>query len=153
MNVRSIEIVYEAGNIEQKKPRTLPPKLRRKKLVDSTITSISKVGISSATLTAITKEAGLSLGLVNYRFKTKEILLAETLRFLAEDHRSIWMAKVEQPDLNPREKLLAIVDAQFDPRVYNRKKLAMWFAFFGEAEQRKSYRTTSSYRSRLTLPF
>lgn len=129
---------------QNKKPRTLPPELRRKQLIDATITSISKVGISGTTLTAVTKEAGLSLGLVNFHFKTKEVLLTETLRFLAEEHRSIWTAKVKQPNLSPREKLLAIVDAQFDSRVCSRKKLAVWFAFFGEAEQRKSYRATSS---------
>ena len=133
-----------APNMSLKKPRTLPPEQRRHQLIEATITSISKAGISGTTLTAVTKEAGLSLGLVNFHFKTKDILLAETLSFLAEEHRAISKAKLARPGLDAREKLMAIVNAQFDPRVCSRKKLAVWFAFFGEAAQRKSYRATSS---------
>ncbi|WP_245815177.1 TetR family transcriptional regulator C-terminal domain-containing protein [Shimia gijangensis] len=113
-------------------------------LIEATITSISKHGISGTTLTSVTKEAGLSLGLVNFHFKSKEVLLTETLRFLAEEHRTLWMSKLSKSNLSPRDKLFAIVDAQFDPSVCSRKKLAVWFAFFGETAQRKSYRTTSS---------
>lgn len=133
-----------SGILKEKKPRTLPQKLRKQQLIDATITCISKSGITGTTLTAVTKEAGLSLGLVNFHFKSKEGLLAETLRFLAEEHRGLWAAQLARADLSARDKLVAIVDAQFDKRICSRKKLAVWFAFFGEAKQRKSYRATSS---------
>lgn len=127
-----------------KKPRTAPPETRRRQLIDATVTSISKHGISGATLTAVTKEAGLSLGLVNFHFKSKDALLAETLKFLAEEHRALWMSALTRPDLGPADKLRALIDAQFHPRICNRKKLSVWFAFFGEATQRKSYRAITS---------
>lgn len=127
-----------------KKPRTLPPEKRKKQLIDATITSISKKGISGTTLTAVTKEAGLSLGLVNFHFKSKDALLTATLRVLAEEHRDLWMSQLERTDLGAREKLHVIVDAQFDRKVCSRKKLAVWFAFFGETTHRKSYRADFS---------
>lgn len=128
-----------------KKQRTAPPEVRRKQLINATITCIGKLGITGTTLTAVTKEAGLSLGLVNFHFKSKDALLTATLNALAEEHRDIWMKAAERDDLNASDKLAAIVHAQFDPRVCSRKKLAVWFAFFGDAAHRKSYRLNSSH--------
>lgn len=127
-----------------KKPRTASPETRRRQLIDATVSTISKHGISGTTLTAVTKEAGLSLGLVNFHFKSKDALLSETLKFLAEEHRALWMAALARRDLGPADKLRALVDAQFHPRICNRKKLSVWFAFFGEATHRKSYRALVS---------
>lgn len=130
---------------EKKPSRTAPPEVRRKQLIDATITCISKYGISGTTLTAVTKEAGLSLGLVNFHFKSKDALLTETLNALAQEHRDLWLRAVARDDLTASDKLRAIVDAQFDPRICSRKKLSVWFAFFGETAHRKSYRHTSAH--------
>jgi AcrR family transcriptional regulator len=130
---------------ETKKTRTAPPEVRRRQLIDATITCISKTGIPGTTLTAVTREAGLSLGIVNFHFKNKDTLLAETLRSLAEEHRELWMKALDRTDLSATAKLRAIVEAQFHPRICSRKKLTVWFAFFGEAAHRKSYRATSSH--------
>jgi TetR/AcrR family transcriptional regulator, transcriptional repressor of bet genes len=129
----------------RKTQRTEPPEVRRNQLIDATITCISKRGISNTTLNDITKEAGLSLGLVNFHFKSKEVLFAETLQSLAEEHRALWMKELERSDLSAADKLRAIVDAQFHRRICSRRKLAVWFAFFGDAAHRKSYRTGSSH--------
>ncbi|MDX1780638.1 MAG: TetR family transcriptional regulator C-terminal domain-containing protein [Thalassovita sp.] len=119
--------------------------MRRAQLIDATITCISKHGISGTTLTGVTKEAGLSLGLVNFHFKSKDALLTETLNTLAAEHRELWMRAVKRDDLDATAKLSAIVDAQFHPRVCSRKKLSVWFAFYGEAEHRQAYRASSSH--------
>lgn len=124
--------------------RTAPPETRRRQLIEATIACIGKHGISGTTLAAVTREAGLSAGLVNFHFKSKDALLTQTLSFLAEEHRALWVGKLGQADLGPADKLRAIVDAQFHPSICNRRKLAVWFAFFGEARHRKAYRKTSS---------
>jgi len=95
-------------------------------------------------LTTVTTAAGLSIGIVNFHFKGKNALLKETLRFLAEEHRDLWMKQVTGSGRTAAEKIGAIVDAQFHPRVCNRKKLAVWYAFFGETEYRKSYRQVNA---------
>ena len=129
---------------DEKKPRTAPPEVRRKQLIDATITCIARNCISGTTLAAIAKEAGLSMGLVSFHFKSKDILLSETLKYLTEEHRELWMQDARCDNLSAARKLRSIVDAQFHPRICSRKKLAVWFAFFGEAAHRKSYRATSS---------
>lgn len=128
----------------QKKPRTAPSEVRRKQLIDATITCIAKAGISGTTLTAIAKEAGLSMGLANFHFKSKELLFSETLKYLADEHRDMWMQDVRCENLSSADKLRSITNAQFHPRICSRKKLSVWFAFFGEAAHRKSYRLITS---------
>ncbi len=131
-------------HLTENSPRTAPPEARRRQLIDATVTVISRHGIPGTTLTAVTREAGLSLGLVNFHFRNKDTLLAETLKFLAQEHRALWMRKTARTDLAPAEKLRAIIEAQFHPRICNRKKLAVWFAFFGDTTHRKSYRDISA---------
>lgn len=88
--------------------------------------------------------AGLSLGIVNFHFESKENLFEEVLRFLAEEHRDAWHKKTANASLESASQLMAIVDAHFMPSICNRKKLAVWFAFYGEAGYRRRYREIMS---------
>lgn len=128
-------------NNESFKPkRTSTPEERRRQLIEATITSISRNGITGTTLTTVTGIAGLSPGLVNFYFKTKDALLVETLAHLAAELRDRWLETARRNDLEPHRKLATIVEAHLDGSISNRRKLAVWFAFFGETKQRKSYR-------------
>ena len=129
-----------SDNLPKKQPRTAPPEARREQLIDATITAISTYGLSGTTLAKVTAEAGLSLGLVNFHFKSKEALLTATLTHLADEHRALWFTRSSQPDLSAADKLKLIVDAQFHAKICNRRKLSVWFAFFGESRPRKAYR-------------
>ena len=124
----------------KKKARFEAPEERRRQLIDATVTCIASHGISGTTLRKVSETAGLSLGLVNFHFANKDTLLHHTLLALAEEHRNLWKQKVMNTELTPVEKIYAIVEAQFHPKICSRKKLAVWFAFFGEAHHRKVYR-------------
>lgn len=139
--------------IKQKKSRTASPEVRKKQIIEATITSISKHGISGTTMASVARLAGLSAGLANFYFKSKDALLEETLRCLAMEHREQWSTRLQAPDLDAPAKIVAVIDAQFHTSICNRKKLAVWFAFFGEAAYRKSYRriTTSIDAERLEV--
>lgn len=126
------------------KSRTAPPEVRRKQLIDATINCIATLGISGTTLTAVTKEAGLSLGLVNFHFKSKDALLIATLEFLANEHRDIWKKSIEEESLSSANKLAAIVEAQFNPKISTTEKQAVWFAFCGDPNYRKTFKSISS---------
>jgi TetR/AcrR family transcriptional repressor of bet genes len=129
----------QAGNANT--PRTASKEVRRGQLIDATISSIAKHGISGTTMTTVTGMAGLSLGIVNFHFQSKQKLFEETLVFLASEHRDHWQKAYRDADLSPEAKLLAIVDAHFHPKICSRKKLAVWFAFYGEAGRRAVYRS------------
>ena len=124
--------------------RTAPKQERRLQLIQSTIDSIGLHGISGTTMKTVTGIAGLSMGIVNFHFKNKETLFQETLRFMGEEHRDRWRADMENAALRPADKLLAIVDAHFHPDICNRKKLTVWFGFYGEAANRAAYRKIMS---------
>lgn len=121
--------------------RTEPKEVRRTQLIDATITSIARHGIAGTTLSTVTEAAGLSLGIVNFHFVSKQKLLQETLLHLAREHHEHWKKAIDDARLSAADKLLAIVDAHFHPRICTRRKLAVWFAFYGEVGRRAVYRT------------
>lgn len=138
------DVTAKAAKTNQSVGRTASKEVRRRQLIEATIESISKYGISGTTMTTVTGFAGLSIGIVNFHFKNKQNLFEETLRFLAEEHRDQWRKSVKSAALTPEAKLLAIVDAEFHPNICSRKKLTVWFGFYGEAGYRASYRRIMS---------
>jgi TetR/AcrR family transcriptional repressor of bet genes len=76
---------------------------------------------------------------VNFHFDSKEKLLVETLRHLTDEYRNSWRKAIAKPK-TARDKLLALIRADFSPQVCNRKKIAVWYAFWGEAKSRPTYR-------------
>jgi len=138
------EVTAKAAKTNKQAGRTASKEVRRRQLIEATIESISKFGISGTTMTTVTGFAGLSMGIVNFHFKNKETLYEETLRYLANEHRAQWRKAMKAADPTPQDQLVAIADAQFHPSIYSRKKLAVWFAFYGEAAYRASYRKIMS---------
>jgi TetR/AcrR family transcriptional repressor of bet genes len=125
---------------QRKRRRTEPRDVRRTQLIDATITSIARHGIAGTTLSTVTEAAGLSIGIVNFHFVSKQKLLEETLLHLAREHHRHWRKAYDDAGLSAAGKLLAIVDAHFHPRICTRRKLAVWFAFYGEGGRRAVYR-------------
>ena len=119
--------------------RALSKERRRQQLIDATIKSISNKGLGGLTLADVANEAGLSQGIVNLHFKSKENLLSETLRFLVEDYDTQFMQTVERSSGRPAETLLALMEMDLKPAICDRKKLSVWFAFWGEAKAVPTY--------------
>jgi len=117
-----------------------PREVRRQQLMDATIQSIARYGLSGTTMTTVTGLANLSMGIVSFHFQNKDNLLVETLAHLAEEHRRVWRAAFARAGLSPERKLWAFVEAHFHPQVCTREKLSVWFAFFGDARYRQLYR-------------
>jgi TetR/AcrR family transcriptional repressor of bet genes len=82
--------------------------------------------------------------LANFHFRSKDTLLAETLKHLAQGHRDMWMRDLQRHDLAPADKLRSVITAQFHASICSRKELAVWIAFFGEVAHRKTYRAITS---------
>jgi TetR/AcrR family transcriptional repressor of bet genes len=114
--------------------------VRREQLIRAAIESIAKRGLSDTTMAHVTEGANLSLGTVNFHFTTKQRLFEETLKFLVDEHRSRWRCNIARSSANPQDQLQALVDADFHPSICSKKKLSVWFAFYGEARYRSAYR-------------
>ncbi|HMB77949.1 MAG TPA: TetR family transcriptional regulator C-terminal domain-containing protein [Kiloniellaceae bacterium] len=119
--------------------RTEARHVRRRQLIEATIASIAELGFSDTTLTAVTKRAGLSHGTINFHFKSKEILFAETLGFLAREHFDCWQKAIAKAPPEPSAQLAAMIDVDFKPNICSPPKLAVWFSFWGQVKYRPAY--------------
>lgn len=126
--------------------RTAPKEERQQQLIQATIRSVAKNGLSDTTMATVSKEAGLSQGIINLHFQSKDRLLVETLRFLSEQYRETWEKAISKAGDAPADKLSAMVAIDFKPPVCDRNKLAVWFAFWGESKSRPTYRKICATR-------
>lgn len=122
------------------KRRTAPKEVRRRQLIEATIDCIAERGISGTTMAAVTGRAGLSMGIVSLHFESKDNLLNATLTHLSQEVRSSWAGVIKDDTLQPAQKLRAVAMSSFDPNIFNPTKVAVWFAYFGEAKYRAFYR-------------
>lgn len=118
--------------------RVVSKEMRRAQLIKATIKCVAQKGLSGTTMADITKEAGLSLGIVNLHFQSKDKLLVETLRYMSDEYGdSVQKALATQG--GPAAKLTALLEMDFSAKVCQRNKLAVWFAFWGESKSRPIY--------------
>lgn len=120
-------------------PRKMPRDARRVQLIEATIETIARQGYSRTTLTEVARTAGLSHGLVNFHFETKEKLLVEVLLYLAEEYRANWTQAMAAAGPSAPEQLHAMLAADFTPALCTPSRLSAWCAFWGEAQGRPLY--------------
>ncbi len=120
-------------------PRKQPRDARRVQLIEATIVSLARNGYARTTLTEVARIAGLSHGLVNFHFATKENLLAETLRYLTDEYRRNWETAVACAGDDPALRLDALLRADFNPAIYTPERLSAWCSFWGETTSRPLY--------------
>jgi AcrR family transcriptional regulator len=100
---------------------------RRQELIQAGITCLGKGGMSAFTIDQICKQAGVSRGLINHHFKTKEDLLiciyADMTDHLVQESNSD----------EPRQQLAQIIETSFDEKSFNRSNLRAWLSIWGEA--------------------
>ena len=128
------------------KKRTAPKEERQQQLIQATIRSVAGNGMSDTTMATVSREAGLSQGIINLHFQSKDRLLVETLRFLSEQYRRAWEKAISRAGDSPADRLAAMVATDFKPPVCDRNKLAVWFAFWGESKSRPTYRKICALR-------
>jgi TetR/AcrR family transcriptional repressor of bet genes len=137
-----------AGRPAAPRRRTAPPAERREQLIQATIRCVANRGLASTTIATVAQEAGLSQGIINLHFQSKERLLTETLRYLADEYRSACRAAAVLAGDSSVAGLEAMVELDFRRGICERDKLAVWFAFWGERRFRPTYRRICAERDR-----
>ncbi len=120
--------------------RARQSEFRKRQLIAATIDCIDKLGLSQTTLAHIAKQAGVSQGNVVFHFQSKDALLEQALRFLSDEYMTCWKDALKSADPNPVVQLCELVKASFKPAICSRKKISVWFAFWGETRSRPKYR-------------
>ena len=137
-------------DIRSKRRQIRPKAERRQQLIDATIRCIAQHGLSAVTMQMVTSEAGLSVGIANLHFESKDNLLRETLRFVAEEYHSGQIEIMEGSEITDLgARLDALLDFQLGRGVTQRQKMSVWFAYYGEAGARPVYQKIVSTVDRL----
>lgn len=119
--------------------RTEAREKRRQQLIDSTMKCIARKGMSSTTLGDVAREAGLSQGIVNLHFKSKDNLLTETLRYLSDEYKVQFQRAIQRAGPKPEHQLHALMKLDLRPSILDRNKLAVWFGFWSEVKSQPTY--------------
>jgi len=120
-------------------PRKASRQIRRQQLIEATISVLAQKGQTGLKLQDVAEAAGLSYGLVNFHFETKEKLLIETLRFMAAEYRANWLEALAGAGESASRQLDALIKADFNDNVYTPSRLMAWCTFWGEAQSRPYY--------------
>ena len=129
-----------------KKGRKASKETRRQQLIEATIDSLAKRGYSETTMADVADGAGLSRGIVNFHFESKEKLLVATLQYMADEYSQHWRDALQKAGDDPARQLLTLVAADFDRSICTKRKLAAWCAFWGEAKSRPTYQSLCGAR-------
>lgn len=104
--------------------------VRRKELVQATMTAIHRAGLAEPTLASICKYAQLaSISMVNHYFKSKQDLLECTMRELSGDFLRE-MASRTKAVHTPSERVYAVIDANFAASQCTPEAVSSWLWFW-----------------------
>ena len=99
------------------------------KIIEASIEVIAKYGIAGTTISRVVELADVSRGLVNIHFKSKDILLKEALNYMFAEYNNTIDNAVKKAGSNPVDQIKAIITANLDPSILNKKNMGVWFAF------------------------
>lgn len=105
--------------------------LRRKQLIEATIQVVADVGLHATTISLISKEAGLSSGIISHYFGGKQGLIEATVRHLLAE------LKLVSPAQDPFQRLMQIVDVNFSNVQKARSATKTWLSFWAQSQHDK----------------
>jgi len=114
---------------------------RKAQLIAAALESIAKRGLLETTITHISKGAGMSRGIINFYFNSKEIMLRETLKTLIDEYEAEWGEAVAKAGEDGRAKLDALIAVHFGKTLCSARRLNVMSAFWGHAATQSAYRS------------
>ena len=122
---------------------------RRGFLIETTIDALADYGYVGTTLSRIAERAGVSAGLVAHYFGDKDGLLFAAFRSVASQLRQIVLDRLRGAH-TPRERIMALIDANLGPGEFDRRSGAVWLAFWGQVPHSPSLRRVQAvYQQRI----
>ncbi|WP_417455324.1 TetR/AcrR family transcriptional regulator [Kiloniella sp.] len=136
--------------------RRQAPDARKKDLVEATIRCLEKKGSDGLSVRSISSEAGISVGLINHHYPSKDDLIADAYEKLATDILQSVVDIVAETDGSPREKMSAFFKAYFSSIVLDQKFLRIWIVFWhmsdkSEQVRRSHDKTNAGFRQQIEL--
>ncbi|MFB6325423.1 transcriptional regulator BetI [Pantoea deleyi] len=108
--------------------------IRRRQLIDATLSTINEVGINDATIAQIARRAGVSTGIISHYFKDKNGLLEATMRDVTRQLRLAVLARLQPlANASAEQRLCAIVDGNFDETQVHTAVMKAWLDFWSSS--------------------
>ena len=104
--------------------------LRRKQLIEATVTTVDQLGLVDSTVARIAGEAGLSTGIISHYFGDKEGLIFATMRKMLRDLHDAVASERKAAGTPAQDQLEAIVAGNFDETQINRTSSRAWLVFW-----------------------
>jgi TetR/AcrR family transcriptional regulator, cholesterol catabolism regulator len=118
-----------------------PEKDRQERILDAVVHLLSRGGISAVSMRAVAREAGVSLGLVNYHYADKTRLIAAALRRIEAQDIALLEA---DPDLAPEERLRAVLKRVADPEFLTTEYLSLRLQLWALAQAHEEFERINS---------
>lgn len=113
---------------------------RKAQLIAAALESIAKRGLMETTITHISKGAGMSRGIINFYFTSKEMMLRETLKTLIDEYETEWTEAISKAGDEGRARLDALIAVHFGKKLCSARRLNGMSAFWGHAASQAAYR-------------
>jgi TetR/AcrR family transcriptional repressor of bet genes len=116
--------------------KTSIEQIRRRDLIEAAYQTFLEHGFNGMTMARIGVRAGMSHGIVNYYFKSKDELVSAVVRkanfvIMQDTARRLRTAKT------PRERVSAIIAGNFPPDLFTREIARAWVSYYAAIGQRK----------------
>lgn len=106
--------------------------IRRKQLINATIQCIYRYGLLGTTVKKVSEEAGVSTGIINHYFGSKDEMLEATMREILRRHQQAGIENLRDCD-TPESRIRAIIDLNFSTVQTDPATVCTWLAFWAQA--------------------
>jgi TetR/AcrR family transcriptional repressor of bet genes len=121
---------------------------RERRLIEATLDCIANLGLRETTVQDIAAAAGMAVGSISQYFEGKEALYTAALDAIATEFAARVADRLAAAGDAPAERLRGYIDAYFDASTGQRRKVAVWFAFWGEVRAQPQYRSVCEEHDR-----
>ena len=115
---------------------------QRLKLIEATISALYAFGPSKTTVDRVVSIAEMSPGIVSFYFSSKDEMLIAALRHLADEFIVLAIEPVEAMCDQPIVAMNLLIELFLDANCSDSRKVAVWYAFWGEANAKFEYLDT-----------
>ena len=131
--------------------------VRRQQLIDATIESVAQKGLQATTINSISKNAGMSSGIISHYFGGKQGLIEATVRYLLSNLKDDLISKVDEKT-TPTQRLMFIVESNFALVQQRKDTTRTWLSFWAQSMHDKELHrlqkvNSKRLQSNLTVSF
>ena len=115
---------------------------RRAELIDAGIACLGKGGMTAFTIDQICRQAGVSRGLINHHFKSKEDLLVSIYARMTD-----YLVRDRNP-VSARRQIAGFIESSFDAASFDKSSLRAWLSIWGQVATQRDLKSLHENRYR-----